>query len=68
MLNFEPCCTAQTVYILIAFILSVIYEQINDDDDDEASYLFVSSAELREEVMFLTFWLFVCEPTQKVIF
>ena len=28
MLNFEPCCPAQAVYILIAFYL-------DDDDDDD---------------------------------
>ena len=34
MLNFEPCCPAQSVLLYrLYFILSVFYEQINDDDD-----------------------------------
>ena len=34
-LNFEPCCPAQSVFVLIVFYMSVFYEQINDDDDDD---------------------------------
>ena len=37
MLNFEPCCPSGSVcFILIVFYMSVFYEQINDDDDDES--------------------------------
>jgi len=35
VLNFEPCYLAQSVFILTVFYMSVFYEQINDDDDDD---------------------------------